>query len=124
MGIKIVDEGGIIKAKGNPLGSKIGYFFAVLFFIAGGIVIFSGTPAFAIILAGIGIIIASASAAYMYKARIKKLREVEEGYGNVTEEHKGRGKALIIFILLIIVVVIIIVGGFGFTRVLIKHSKT
>jgi len=61
-------------AKGNPLGSNIGYFFAVLFFIAGFIMIFSEILG-AIILAGIGIIIASASAHHSNKAKIKKLRE-------------------------------------------------
>jgi hypothetical protein len=74
LGIKIVDEGGIIKAKGTPLGSKIGYFFAVLFFIAGFIMIFSEILG-ATILLGIGIIIVSASAHHSNKARIKKLKE-------------------------------------------------
>jgi hypothetical protein len=31
LGITIVKEGNEIIAKGNPLGSNIGYFFAVLF---------------------------------------------------------------------------------------------
>jgi hypothetical protein len=76
LGIKIVNKGGKIKVKGNPLGSNIAYFFAVLFFIAGFINLFSHILG-AIILTGIGIIIVAAGAHHSHKAKIKKL---EAGY--------------------------------------------
>src|SRR3970282_2482597 len=75
LGIKIVNEGGIMKAKGNTLGSNIGYFFGILFFIVGGIMTNSGILG-AAILAIIGIIIIYASSHHSKKARIKKLREL------------------------------------------------
>lgn len=61
-------------AKGNPAASNVGYFFAVLFFIAGGIMILSGVLG-AAILAIIATIIIYASSHHAKNARLKKLRE-------------------------------------------------
>jgi len=116
MGIKFVDEGGVTKAKGNPLGSKIGYFFAILFFIAGAILIFSGIsagPVFAFVLAMFAITIICASVLNTNRVQVKKLREA--GY-TILEDGNRRNKiggrrvaAVVIFIFLMI----ILFGGIG-----------
>jgi hypothetical protein len=116
VGIKIVDKGGIIKAEGTPLGSKIGYFFAVLFFIAGGIMIFSNI--LAIFLPMIAIIIISASAVHMYNVRIKKLREA--GYtipedGNRRNKMSGRRVAAVVIFIFLMIILFGAIGWFFFT---------
>lgn len=74
MGIKIVRIGDNVYAKGTPAASGVGYFFAILFFIAGAIMIFNGNLG-ATILAIIGTILIYAGAHHANKAREKKLRE-------------------------------------------------
>lgn len=80
MGIKIVREGNIVKAKGSPLASNICYFFAVLLFIAGGIMILAGSLG-AAILAIIGTILIYAGSHHANNIRTKKLREA--GYTTI-----------------------------------------
>ena len=75
MGIKIVDEGNTIVAKGNTAGTNVAYFFAILFFIVGGIMIISGYLG-ATILAIIGTILIYGGAHHTKNARLKNLENI------------------------------------------------
>lgn len=110
LGIKIVNEGGKIKAKGSPVGSKIGYFFGVLFFLAGFFMVFWNILAIFLII--IAIIMLIASALHTKNARIKKLREA--GYDTTFEEEKRRKirRINLKYSALIFVVIFLIIMGF------------
>ena len=94
MGIKIVNEGNMTVAKGNPAASNVGYFFAVLLFIIGGLMIISGNLG-ASILAIFATIIIYACSHHAKNARLKKLRE--SGYiplGETTPTNIGGHKVI------------------------------
>lgn len=82
MAIKIVEEGNYLVAKGSPAISNIGYFFGILCFIAGGIMLLAGTLG-AVIPGIIGTILIYGAAHYSKKIRQKKIQEYRNKLDNV-----------------------------------------
>ena len=79
MAVKIVEEGNYLVAKGSPAISNIGYFFGILSFIAGGIMLLSGSLG-AVVPGIIGTIFIYAAAYHSKKVRERKIREYREKF--------------------------------------------
>lgn len=77
MAIKIVEEGNYLVAKGSPAISNIGYFFGILCFIVGVIMLLAGTLG-AVIPGIIGTIFIYSAAHHSKKVRERKIREYRE----------------------------------------------
>jgi hypothetical protein len=82
LAIKVVEEGDYLVAKGSPAVSNLGYFFGILCYIAGGIMLLAGTLG-AVIPGIIGTILIYGAAHYSKKIRQKKIQEYRNKLDNV-----------------------------------------
>ena len=83
MGIKIVDIGGRIYAKGTSTGAGVAYFFGILFYLGGAIALVTGTIGGATVCGIIGTILIYAGAHHNGKMQKKNLRDA--GYSPLEE---------------------------------------